>query len=116
MFVKNIYTDMYILTLVLVLAIDFVSLSVSLTEAQVHLGTRKSGRVFALYNYNAMSDDELNFQVNEELTVVRRGDDLEDEWWWVANKQGIEGYAPRNYLAVRFVTNAIVELSCKLSC
>ncbi|XP_062513241.1 uncharacterized protein LOC134189024 isoform X2 [Corticium candelabrum] len=72
----------------------------AIREAQVHLGTRKSGRVFALYNYNAMSDDELNFQVNEELTVVRRGDDLEDEWWWVANKQGIEGYAPRNYLAL----------------
>eukprot|EP00118_Oscarella_pearsei_P007668 m.38193 g.38193 ORF g.38193 m.38193 type:complete len:681 (+) comp32531_c0_seq2:17-2059(+) len=75
-------------------------------EAQIHLGTKNEGLVYGLYSYEATEEDELPFQVNEELRVIRRGDEDEIEWWWIANENDEEGYAPRNYLSLyprRFV-------------
>jgi hypothetical protein len=34
------------------------------------------------------------------LTILRKGDESEREWWWARNIDGHEGYVPRNLLGV----------------
>ncbi|KAG5682108.1 hypothetical protein PVAND_011487 [Polypedilum vanderplanki] len=46
------------------------------------------------YLYN-----ELNISVNDKLTILRKGDESEREWWW-ARKDDREGYVPRNLLGL----------------
>ena len=55
---------------------------------------------YALWNYEAQSADELSFREGDALTVLRRRDDTETEWWW-ARLNNQEGYVPRNLLGVR---------------
>lgn len=60
-----------------------------------------SGEVFAVFSYEAQQSDELTFDVNDQLIIIRKGDDSEREWWWARMKEtGNEGYVPRNLLGV----------------
>ncbi|PJF19417.1 hypothetical protein PSACC_00812, partial [Paramicrosporidium saccamoebae] len=57
-----------------------------------------SGRVTALYDFDAANednyqDDELSFLKGEQLRIITR----EDPEWWLAEKDGKEGYVPRRY-------------------
>ena len=45
------------------------------------------------------SCEQITFGCGDELTVVRKGDELEKEWWW-ATGGGSEGYIPRNLLGL----------------
>merc|ERR1719192_1780809 len=74
-----------------------------LYSVQEKLGTTNQGRVYAVYDYQAENDDELTFVSGDEMTVVRKGDEVEKEWWWSSAKtpsgEG-EGYIPRNLLGL----------------
>jgi len=58
------------------------------------------GVVYALWDYDAEGPDELSFKEGDCLTVLRREDSEETEWWW-ARCADNEGYIPRNLLGVR---------------
>lgn len=57
------------------------------------------GVVYALWDYEPQSDDELGFSEGDCVTVLRREDEAETEWWW-ARCGDREGYIPRNLLGV----------------
>lgn len=60
-----------------------------------------NGEVYAVFSYEAQQSDELTFDVNDQLIILRKGDDAEREWWWARMKHtGNEGYVPRNLLGV----------------
>lgn len=68
---------------------------------QEKLGIMNNGEVYAVFSYEAQQSDELTFDVNDQLIIIRKGDDAEREWWWAKMKQtGSEGYVPRNLLGV----------------
>jgi apoptosis-stimulating of p53 protein 1 len=56
--------------------------------------------VFAVFSYDAQQTDELKFSVNDKLTILRKGDEAEREWWWARTDDGHEGYVPRNLFGV----------------
>jgi apoptosis-stimulating of p53 protein 1 len=61
------------------------------------------GLVYALYDYdlNSSEDNELEFKDGDQLIILRRGDENENEWWWARHENTKkEGYVPRNYLGV----------------
>lgn len=55
-----------------------------------------------MYDYTAHNNDELSFTEGDRLVILRKGDEMEREWWW-SRLQDKEGYAPRNLLGVSFV-------------
>lgn len=57
------------------------------------------GTVYALWDYKAQNQDELVFSEGDAITILRRQDDSETEWWW-ARLEDNEGYVPRNLLGV----------------
>lgn len=69
-----------------------------LYSIQEKLGILNSGEVYAVFSYDAQQLDELSFSVNDKLTVIRKGDESEREWWWAKDCNGCEGYIPRNLL------------------
>lgn len=71
-----------------------------LYSIQEKLGILHNGEVFAVFSYDAQQSDELSFVVNDRLTILRKGDDAEREWWWAQNFSGDEGYVPRNLLGL----------------
>lgn len=67
------------------------------------MGILNGGEVSAVFSYDAQQMDELNFDVNDRLTILRKGDDAEREWWWARMESGQEGYVPRNLLGVSLI-------------
>lgn len=59
-----------------------------------------NGEVYAVFSYTAQQTDELSFEVNDRLMILRKGDDAEREWWWAKSIDSNEGYVPRNLLGV----------------
>uniref|UniRef100_A0A8B9HY30 Protein phosphatase 1, regulatory subunit 13Ba n=1 Tax=Astyanax mexicanus TaxID=7994 RepID=A0A8B9HY30_ASTMX len=80
----------------------YIQCSQFLYGVQEKLGVMNKGAVYALWDYKAQSSDELSFSEGDALTVLRRRDDSETEWWW-ARLNNQEGYVPRNLLGVRAV-------------
>lgn len=66
---------------------------------QVKMGVMNRGVVYALWDYEPQNDDELGFSEGDCMTVLRREDEVETEWWW-ARCGDHEGYIPRNLLGV----------------
>ncbi|XP_022606034.1 apoptosis-stimulating of p53 protein 1-like isoform X4 [Seriola dumerili] len=66
---------------------------------QEKLGVMNKGLVYALWDYTAQQADELSFSEGDALTVLRRRDETETEWWW-ARLNDREGYVPRNLLGL----------------
>lgn len=58
------------------------------------------GVIYALWDYEPQNDDELPLKEGDCMTVIRREDEDEVEWWW-ARLSEKEGYVPRNLLGVR---------------
>lgn len=74
-----------------------------LRRVQDDLGAANDGVVYALYEYDRQNDDELDLHTGQRLTVLRRGDSSETEWWWACHALedgGDEGYVPRNLLGM----------------
>lgn len=70
-----------------------------LTGVQEKLGVLNGGVVYAVFDYDAKNEDELSFRLNDQITVLRKGDEKEKEWWW-SRLGDKEGYIPRNLLGV----------------
>ncbi|XP_023668580.1 apoptosis-stimulating of p53 protein 1-like isoform X2 [Paramormyrops kingsleyae] len=66
---------------------------------QEKLGVMNKGAVYALWDYEAQSADELSFREGDAITILRRKDDSETQWWWARLKDK-EGYVPRNLLGL----------------
>lgn len=72
------------------------------------MGVMNRGVVYALWDYEPQSDDELGFGEGDCVTVLRRDDAVETEWWW-ARCGDREGYIPRNLLGVRVSAQSVVR-------
>lgn len=70
-----------------------------LYSMQEKLGILNGGAVYALYDYDSQNSDELSFRDGDQLVVLKKGDDLEREWWW-SKLNDQEGYVPRNLLGL----------------
>ncbi|KAF3830828.1 hypothetical protein GH733_002066 [Mirounga leonina] len=66
---------------------------------QEKLGVMNKGVVYALWGYEAQNSDELSFHEGDAITILRRKDESETEWWW-ARLGDREGYVPKNLLGV----------------
>ncbi|XP_073783461.1 protein phosphatase 1, regulatory subunit 13Ba isoform X3 [Danio rerio] len=77
----------------------YVQCSQFLYGVQEKLGVMNKGTVYALWDYEAQSADELSFREGDALTIMSRRDDSETEWWW-AKVNDKEGYVPRNLLGL----------------
>nr|XP_043901640.1 apoptosis-stimulating of p53 protein 2-like isoform X2 [Solea senegalensis] len=66
---------------------------------QEKMGIMNRGVVYGLWDYTGENPDELSFDEGECMTIVRREDDDEIEWWW-ARMGDTEGYIPRNLLGL----------------
>ncbi|KAK9540795.1 hypothetical protein VZT92_003222 [Zoarces viviparus] len=66
---------------------------------QEKMGVMNRGVVYALWDYEPQSDDELGFSEGDCMTVLRRDDEVETDWWW-ARCADREGYIPRNLLGL----------------
>uniref|UniRef100_A0A8C2DYH4 Protein phosphatase 1, regulatory subunit 13Bb n=1 Tax=Cyprinus carpio TaxID=7962 RepID=A0A8C2DYH4_CYPCA len=77
----------------------YIQCSQFLYGVQEKLGVMNKGVVYALWEYEAQSADELSFQKGDAITVLRRKDDTETEWWW-SKLNDKEGYVPRNLLGL----------------
>ncbi|KAM9315863.1 apoptosis-stimulating of p53 protein 2 [Gastrophryne carolinensis] len=66
---------------------------------QEKMGIMNRGVLYALWDHEAENDDELSLREGDCMTILRREDEDETEWWWarVADK---EGYVPRNLLGL----------------
>ncbi|KAF2892823.1 hypothetical protein ILUMI_13349 [Ignelater luminosus] len=70
-----------------------------LYSVQEKLGILSGGAVYAVFDYTAQQPDELSFSAGQQLTVLRKGDESEREWWW-SRLDDKEGYVPRNLLGL----------------
>ncbi|XP_077960571.1 apoptosis-stimulating of p53 protein 2a isoform X2 [Gasterosteus aculeatus] len=66
---------------------------------QEKMGIMNRGVVYGLWDYNGVNPDELVFREGDCMTIVRREDEDEIEWWW-ARMGDTEGYIPRNLLGL----------------
>ena len=75
-----------------------------LYHIQEKLGIMNEGIVYAVYTYEAESNDELTFRVGDSMMVLRKGDEVEKEWWWSRKEKRVEeqaeGYIPRNLVGL----------------
>ncbi|XP_069178677.1 apoptosis-stimulating of p53 protein 2 isoform X2 [Procambarus clarkii] len=70
-----------------------------LYSVQEKLGIMNGGVVYGVYDYESQASDELSFHCGDAVTILRRGDEYEREWWW-GQLQDIQGYIPRNLLGL----------------
>ncbi|KAI4879208.1 hypothetical protein NFI96_023179, partial [Prochilodus magdalenae] len=66
---------------------------------QEKMGVMNRGVVYGLWAFEAESADELSFAEGDCMTVLKRDDGQESEWWW-ARCGDDEGYIPRNLLGL----------------
>ncbi|CAK6431724.1 unnamed protein product [Pipistrellus nathusii] len=77
----------------------YIQCSQFLYGVQEKLGVMNKGMVYALWSYEAQNSDELSFREGDAITILRRKDEHETEWWW-ARLGDREGYVPRNLLGL----------------
>ncbi|XP_078145967.1 apoptosis-stimulating of p53 protein 1-like isoform X2 [Centroberyx gerrardi] len=77
----------------------YIQCSQFLYGVQEKLGVMNKGTVYTLWEYEAQSPDELSFSDGDAITILRRQDDSETDWWW-ARLDDNEGYVPRNLLGL----------------
>ncbi|CAL4065168.1 unnamed protein product [Meganyctiphanes norvegica] len=70
-----------------------------LYSVQEKLGIMNGGVVYSVYDYEAQAVDELDMGYNDSITILRRGDEYEREWWW-GQRIDKQGYIPRNLLGL----------------
>ncbi|XP_059215270.1 apoptosis-stimulating of p53 protein 2-like isoform X2 [Centropristis striata] len=66
---------------------------------QEKMGIMNRGVVYGLWDYGGENPDELSFREGDCMTIIRREDEDEIEWWW-ARMGDTEGYIPRNLLGL----------------
>lgn len=53
------------------------------------------GVIYGLWDYEAQNDDELSMKEGDCMTILRREDEDEIEWWWARLNE--EGLFPATY-------------------
>ncbi|CAF0858886.1 unnamed protein product [Rotaria sordida] len=101
---------------------NYATCSQYLLFVQNDLGVINNSLVYGLYDFepsNNTSDDpnnnELSFKDGDQLRILRRGDENENEWWWAKHETTQqEGYVPRNYLGLypRVRPGSMASTSC----
>ncbi|XP_076017011.1 apoptosis-stimulating of p53 protein 2a isoform X2 [Genypterus blacodes] len=66
---------------------------------QEKMGIMNRGVIYGLWDYTDENADEQSFHEGDCMTIIRREDEDEIEWWW-ARMGNIEGYIPRNLLGL----------------
>ncbi|KAK2119419.1 hypothetical protein P7K49_000805 [Saguinus oedipus] len=66
----------------------YIQCSQFLYRVQEKLGVMNKGVVYALWDYKAQNSDELSFHEGDALTILRRKDESETEWWWRTLENG----------------------------
>ncbi|TKS85659.1 Apoptosis-stimulating of p53 protein 1 [Collichthys lucidus] len=66
---------------------------------QEKMGIMNRGVVYGLWDYNSENPDEQSFREGDCMTIIRREDEDEIEWWW-ARMGDTDGYIPRNLLGL----------------
>ncbi|XP_027727404.1 apoptosis-stimulating of p53 protein 2-like isoform X1 [Vombatus ursinus] len=66
---------------------------------QEKMGIMNKGVIYALWDYEPQNDDELPMKEGDCMTIIRREDEDEIEWWWACLSDK-EGYVPRNLLGL----------------
>lgn len=77
----------------------YIQCSQFLYGVQEKMGIMNRGIVYALWDYESQSEDELSFTEGDCMSVIRREDEKEIEWWW-ARLNEAEGYVARNLLGL----------------
>ncbi|XP_041428064.1 protein phosphatase 1 regulatory subunit 13B L homeolog isoform X3 [Xenopus laevis] len=77
----------------------YIQCSQFLYGVQEKLGVMNKGLVYALWDYEAQNADELSFREGDAISIVKRKDDVETEWWW-ARLNDKEGFVPKNLLGL----------------
>ncbi|XP_018412159.1 PREDICTED: apoptosis-stimulating of p53 protein 1 isoform X2 [Nanorana parkeri] len=77
----------------------YIQCSQFLYGVQEKLGVMNKGLVYALWDFEAQNADELPFREGDAVTILRRKDDAETDWWW-ARLNEKEGYVPKNLLGL----------------
>ncbi|XP_019911930.2 protein phosphatase 1, regulatory subunit 13Bb isoform X3 [Esox lucius] len=77
----------------------YIQCSQFLYGVQEKMGVMNKGTVYGLWEYEAQCPDELSFGEGDAITVLRRQDDSETDWWW-GRLDHREGYVPRNLLGL----------------
>ncbi|XP_053553366.1 apoptosis-stimulating of p53 protein 1 isoform X2 [Bombina bombina] len=77
----------------------YIQCSQFLYGVQEKLGVMNKGLVYGLWHYEAQNADELSFHEGDAITILRRKDDVETDWWW-ARLNDKEGYVPKNLLGL----------------
>ncbi|XP_076984519.1 apoptosis-stimulating of p53 protein 1 isoform X3 [Tamandua tetradactyla] len=77
----------------------YIQCSQFLYGVQEKLGVMNKGMVYALWDYEAQNSDELTFHEGDTITILKRKDESETEWWW-ARLGDREGYVPKNLLGL----------------
>ncbi|CAI9551579.1 unnamed protein product [Staurois parvus] len=77
----------------------YIQCSQFLYGVQEKLGVMNKGLVYALWDFEAQNADELSFREGDSVTILRRKDDTETDWWW-ARLNEKEGYVPKNLLGL----------------
>ncbi|XP_061468240.1 apoptosis-stimulating of p53 protein 1 isoform X4 [Rhineura floridana] len=77
----------------------YIQCSQFLYGVQEKLGVMNKGVIYALWDYEAQNNDELSFHEGDAITILRRKDDNETDWWW-ARLNDKEGYVPKNLLGL----------------
>lgn len=88
-----------IVCLVVIVCLLFIIRLLFILGVQEKLGILSGGVVYAVFDYTAQQPDELSFNAGQQLTILRKGDESEREWWW-SRLGDTEGYVPRNLLGV----------------
>ncbi|XP_048457299.1 calpain-2 catalytic subunit-like [Rhincodon typus] len=68
-------------------------------SVQEKMGIMNRGVVYALWDYDSQTEDELSFKEGDCMSIIRREDEAEIEWWWARLNDG-EGYVSRNLLGL----------------
>lgn len=66
---------------------------------QEKMGIMNRGVLYALWDHEGDGSDELSLKEGDCMTILRREDEDETEWWW-ARIVDKEGYVPRNLLGL----------------
>ncbi|XP_067901350.1 apoptosis-stimulating of p53 protein 2-like isoform X1 [Heterodontus francisci] len=77
----------------------YIQCSQFLYGVQEKMGIMNRGVVYALWDYEPQTEDELTFKEGDCMSIIRREDEAEIEWWWARLNDG-EGYVPRNLLGL----------------
>ena len=82
----------------------FAGCSEYLYSVQEKLGVSSGGKVFAVYDWRPENQDELSFDIGDEIVVGKKGDEVEKDWWWCSKEKGYnggsEGYVAKNLLGM----------------